>query len=79
MAGLENLGDLIRRDPCQPSAVGVPPRRPDRNQERSLTIPRSAGAAPHHRYAIIADGDGVPQAETIKSKRRLTACIRIAM
>jgi len=38
MAGFENLGDLIRRDPCQPSAVGVPPRRPDRNHERSLTI-----------------------------------------
>jgi len=29
MAGFENLGDLIRRDPCQPSAVSVPPRRPD--------------------------------------------------
>jgi putative ABC transport system substrate-binding protein len=31
MAGFENLGDLIRHDPCQPSAVGVPPRRPNRN------------------------------------------------
>jgi hypothetical protein len=40
--------------------------------ERSLTIL-------DHRYAIIADGDGVPQAETVKSKRRLTACIRTAM
>ena len=39
MAGFENLGDLIRRDPCHPSAVGVPaaPGLIETN-ERSLTI-----------------------------------------